>query len=48
VLEAVRRICDPAPDGLGVSQRSVTVSSVGLVPVNTKWKVAEVSEAARE
>src|ERR671936_1924316 len=32
VLAAVRRICDPAPDGLGLSQRSVTVSTVGLVP----------------
>jgi 23S rRNA (adenine2503-C2)-methyltransferase len=78
VIEAVHRICDPAPDGLGISQRSVTVSTVGLVPairkiteenlqvrlavslhtpddelrdtlvpVNTKWKVAEVLEAAR-
>jgi 23S rRNA (adenine2503-C2)-methyltransferase len=32
VLAAVRRITDPAPDGLGISQRSVTVSTVGLVP----------------
>jgi len=78
VIEAVHRICDPAPDGLGISQRSVTVSTVGLVPairkmteeglhvrlavslhtpddelrdtlvpVNTRWKVAEVMEAAR-
>ncbi|MEU4739850.1 23S rRNA (adenine(2503)-C(2))-methyltransferase RlmN [Actinosynnema sp. NPDC023658] len=78
VVEAVHRICDPAPEGLGISQRSVTVSTVGLVPairklteedlqvrlavslhtpddelrdtlvpVNTKWKVAEVLEAAR-
>ncbi len=78
VIEAVHRICDPAPDGLGISQRSVTVSTVGLVPaihrmteeglhvrlavslhtpddelrdtlvpVNTKWKVSEVMEAAR-
>ncbi|HWO67633.1 MAG TPA: 23S rRNA (adenine(2503)-C(2))-methyltransferase RlmN [Umezawaea sp.] len=78
VIEAVRRICDPAPDGLGISQRSVTVSTVGLVPairkmteeglhvrlavslhtpddelrdtlvpVNTRWKVSEVLEAAR-
>ncbi len=78
VVEAVHRICDPAPDGLGISQRSVTVSTVGLVPairklteedlqvrlavslhtpddelrdtlvpVNTRWKVAEVLEAAR-
>ena len=32
VLAAVHRICDPAPDGLGISQRSVTVSTVGMVP----------------
>jgi 23S rRNA (adenine2503-C2)-methyltransferase len=78
VVDAVRRITDPAPDGLGLSQRSVTVSTVGLVPaidklageklavtlavslhapddelrdtlvpVNTRWKVAEVVDAAR-
>jgi 23S rRNA (adenine2503-C2)-methyltransferase len=73
VLKAVRRITDPVPDGLGISQRAVTVSTVGLVPairrlsaeglqvrlavslhapddelrdelvpVNRRWKVAEV------
>ncbi|MQA78593.1 MAG: 23S rRNA (adenine(2503)-C(2))-methyltransferase RlmN [Streptosporangiales bacterium] len=78
VVAAVRRITDPAPDGLGISQRSVTVSTVGLapairqladermqvrlavslhtpddelrdtlVPVNERWSVAEVLEAAR-
>jgi 23S rRNA (adenine2503-C2)-methyltransferase len=78
VIEAVRRITAPAPDGLGISQRTVTVSTVGLVPairklteeklqvrlavslhtpddelsntlvpVNTRWDVAEVLEAAR-
>jgi 23S rRNA (adenine2503-C2)-methyltransferase len=78
VLGAVRRITSPAPDGLGLSQRSVTVSTVGLVPairklageglavtlavslhtpddelrdtlvpVNTRWPVAEVLAAAR-
>ncbi|MGQ0715710.1 MAG: 23S rRNA (adenine(2503)-C(2))-methyltransferase RlmN [Pseudonocardiales bacterium] len=78
VVTAVRRITDPAPDGLGLSQRSVTVSTVGLapamrrlateglqvtlavslhtpddelrdtlVPVNSRWKVAEVLDAAR-
>ena len=77
VLAAVRRITDPAPAGLGISQRSVTVSTVGLVPainrlaaeklsvrlavslhapddelrdelvpVNRRWKVAEILEAA--
>jgi 23S rRNA (adenine2503-C2)-methyltransferase len=77
-VDAVRRICDPVPEGFGISQRSVTVSTVGLVPailrlageglavtlavslhapddelrdelvpVNTRWKVAEVLDAAR-
>jgi 23S rRNA (adenine2503-C2)-methyltransferase len=77
VLTAVRRITDPAPTGLGISQRSVTVSTVGLVPamkrladermsvrlavslhapddqlrddlvpVNRRWPVAEVLDAA--
>jgi 23S rRNA (adenine2503-C2)-methyltransferase len=36
VLGAVRRLTDPAPDGLGISQRGVTVSTVGLVPAITK------------
>ncbi|MTD59512.1 23S rRNA (adenine(2503)-C(2))-methyltransferase RlmN [Amycolatopsis pithecellobii] len=78
VVAAVRRITDPAPGGLGLSQRSVTVSTVGLapairkladekmqvrlavslhtpddelrdtlVPVNNRWPVDEVLEAAR-
>ncbi|GAA2574532.1 23S rRNA (adenine(2503)-C(2))-methyltransferase RlmN [Actinomadura fulvescens] len=77
VLGAVRRITDPAPAGLGISQRSVTVSTVGLVPaieklaaedlsvrlalslhapddelrdelvpINNRWKVGEVLDAA--
>lgn len=77
VIGAVRRITDPAPDGLGISQRSVTMSTVGLVPamqkladeglnvtlavslhapddelrdtlvpVNTRWPVREVLDAA--
>ena len=32
VLRAVRTIIAPAPEGLGVSARGVTVSTVGLVP----------------
>ena len=32
VLGAVRRITDPAPDGLGLSPRGTTISTVGLVP----------------
>lgn len=77
VISAVRRITDPAPAGLGISQRSVTVSTVGLVPaieklaaedmsvrlavslhapddelrddlvpINNRWKVSEVLDAA--
>jgi 23S rRNA (adenine2503-C2)-methyltransferase len=77
VLAAFRRMTDPAPEGLGISQRSVTLSTVGLVPairrltdegvnatlavslhapddelrdtlvpVNSRWKVAEVLDAA--
>jgi 23S rRNA (adenine2503-C2)-methyltransferase len=77
VLAAVRRITDRIPDGLGISRRAVTISTVGLVPaigrlagerlpvrlavslhapddelrdelvpVNRRWKVAEVLEAA--
>jgi 23S rRNA (adenine2503-C2)-methyltransferase len=32
VVRAVRTIVAPAPDGLGISARGVTVSTVGLVP----------------
>jgi 23S rRNA (adenine2503-C2)-methyltransferase len=32
VLSAVRRLTDVAPDGLGISARGITVSTVGLVP----------------
>ena len=31
VMRTVRNITDPSPDGLGISARSVTVSTVGLV-----------------
>ncbi len=79
VLAAVRRLTDPAPDGLGLSQRSITVSTVGLapairrltaerlqvtlavslhapddelrdalVPVNNRWAIGEVLDAAWE
>ncbi len=78
VVSAVRQITSPAPEGLGISARSVTVSTVGLapsirrladeglsvtlavslhtpddelrdtlVPVNNRWSVDEVLEAAR-
>ena len=32
VIGAVRRMVSPAPDGLGMSARNITVSTVGLVP----------------
>ncbi|AXK33244.1 dual-specificity RNA methyltransferase RlmN [Streptomyces armeniacus] len=79
VVGAIRRLTDPEPDGLGISQRGITVSTVGLVPamlrfadeglscrlavslhapddelrdtlvpVNTRWKVREVLDAAWE
>ncbi|MCY7395626.1 MAG: 23S rRNA (adenine(2503)-C(2))-methyltransferase RlmN [Nocardioides sp.] len=32
VIGAVRRLVDPTPDGLGMSARGITVSTVGLVP----------------
>ncbi len=77
LLGAVRRLTDPSPDGLGMSARGITVSTVGLVPrirqmaeegipvtlalslhapddelrddlvpVNNRWQVAEVLDAA--
>ena len=77
VIGAVRRLTDPSPAGLGLAQRHITVSTVGLVPamrrlvdeklqvtlavslhapddelrdtlvpVNTRWKVEEVMDAA--
>lgn len=76
-LGAVRRIVSPVPEGLGISARGVTISTVGLaprmrqladeglpvtlalslhapdddlrnelVPVNNRWPVAEVLDAA--
>jgi 23S rRNA (adenine2503-C2)-methyltransferase len=36
VMETVRRLVAPAPDGLGMSARNVTVSTVGLVPAMDK------------
>jgi len=32
VIGALRRMTDPTPDGLGISARNITVSTVGLVP----------------
>ena len=36
VVAAVRRLTDPVPHGLGLSQRHVVVSTVGLVPAMRK------------
>ncbi|WP_226921077.1 23S rRNA (adenine(2503)-C(2))-methyltransferase RlmN [Georgenia subflava] len=78
VIGAVRRMVDPAPAGLGLSARHITVSTVGLVPaidkltkegipvtlavslhapddelrdelipINSRWKVGELLDAAR-
>jgi adenine C2-methylase RlmN of 23S rRNA A2503 and tRNA A37 len=49
VIDAVHRICDPVPDRLGISQRSVTVSTVGMVPAIRKLTegVSELLQAAR-
>jgi 23S rRNA (adenine2503-C2)-methyltransferase len=43
VLAAVRRITDPVPGGLGISQRSITVSTVGLVPAINKLADEELA-----
>ena len=36
VVAAVRRLVEPAPHGLGMSQRNIVVSTVGLVPAIRK------------
>jgi 23S rRNA (adenine2503-C2)-methyltransferase len=77
-IGAIRRLTDPAPDGLGMSPKGITMSTVGLapaidklagegipvrlalslhapddglrdelVPINTRWKVADALDAAR-
>jgi 23S rRNA (adenine2503-C2)-methyltransferase len=77
-LGAIHRLIAPAPEGLGLSARGITMSTVGLVPaidrlategipmtlalslhapddelrdelvpINTRWKVAEALDAAR-
>lgn len=79
VMNAVRRMTDDSPEGLGMSARNITISTVGLapairklhaekipvtfalslhapddelrdemIPVNSRWKVDEVLDAARE
>jgi 23S rRNA (adenine2503-C2)-methyltransferase len=77
-IAAIRRLVEPAPSGLGMSARGITMSTVGLVPgidklaaeglpvtlalslhapddalrdelvpINTRWSVAEALDAAR-
>jgi 23S rRNA (adenine2503-C2)-methyltransferase len=77
LIRALHRLIDPVPAGLGIGQRHITVSTVGLVPgidklageglqvtlavslhapddelrdtlvpINLRWKVAEVLDAA--
>ncbi|NLT26656.1 MAG: 23S rRNA (adenine(2503)-C(2))-methyltransferase RlmN [Microbacteriaceae bacterium] len=79
MMGAIRRMVDPVPEGLGMSARGITVSTVGLVPairklaeedlpvtfalslhapddelrddlipVNSRWKVDDALDAARD
>jgi 23S rRNA (adenine2503-C2)-methyltransferase len=43
VLGAVRRLVEPAPEGLGLSQRHITVSTVGLVPAIERLTAEELN-----
>jgi len=43
VVAAVRRLTEPVPEGMGISQRSVTVSTVGLVPAITRLAAERLS-----
>ena len=43
VVAAVHRLTDPAPAGLGLSQRHVTVSTVGLVPAMRRLLAEDLS-----
>jgi 23S rRNA (adenine2503-C2)-methyltransferase len=43
VAAAVRRLTDPVPEGMGISQRSVTVSTVGLVPAIARLAAERLS-----
>jgi 23S rRNA (adenine2503-C2)-methyltransferase len=46
VVRTLHNITDPNPDGLGISARSVVVSTDTLVPINNRFKVREVLAAA--
>ena len=41
-IGAIRRMTDPAPDGLGMSARGITMSTVGLVPAIDKLAAERV------
>lgn len=43
VISAVRQITEPSPDGFGISQRNVTVSTVGLAPAIRKLADEDMS-----
>jgi 23S rRNA (adenine2503-C2)-methyltransferase len=43
VVAAVRRLTEPVPEGMGISQRSVTVSTVGLVPAMARLAAERLS-----
>ena len=43
VVTAVRRLTDPVPEGMGISQRAVTVSTVGLVPAMYRLAAEDLS-----
>src|SRR5260370_15558089 len=43
VVAALRRLTEPVPEGMGISQRSVTVSTVGLVPAIARLAAAALS-----
>ena len=43
VVAAVRRLTEPLPEGRGISQRSVTVSTVGLVPAINRLAAEDLS-----
>src|SRR5580692_7197386 len=43
VIAAVRRLTEPVPEGMGISQRSVTVSTVGLVPAIARLAAERLS-----
>ncbi|WP_394280836.1 23S rRNA (adenine(2503)-C(2))-methyltransferase RlmN [Corynebacterium sp.] len=43
VVSAVRQITQPSPDGFGISQRNITVSTVGLAPAIRKLADEDLS-----